>query len=785
MNMQMRNHFFRPGNALRLSAALLLAALAAGCAKEPDSGIRGTELLVVGSALENPEGKPSAAAASTRAAETNGVFTFGNGDALGLFMRGAAYADVDNRKVVYTKPGSAAGTWAIEGSPILLNDQTAVVSLVYPHTAGAAYDNIPFTAGVYSPNKDLLWKQQDVYAAVNEAQVTQMKHALARVKFVVKCDDPSDTSVPDRFTGTGAVTSVSIADAGAGSNVIFEDGVLDLSFTAPASPVRGNRAGMLEDKTAFTLSATGHTADFLTLPIAAMSADLVGLYIRVDGQILSTSLPAAAPADKWEAGSCYTYTVTVKNKGIEVTSSTVDNWTDGTPGGSDVEKPVPPAVGNYYYSDGTMSKTLKPGKTVEGVVFWVNPDNPQHYKVVGKSQAAGKTWGPNPSDFDKSYDYNSIRMSYNYVDAPGRQSGFANRDFLHRWIYDRSANTAGKTMADFPAFKNCDDLGKGWYLPALNELQYLCCALNGWDPDVWKNAPSVDPDRTARNAFNALLTAAGGDIFDLPDVYWSSVEKDNTQSYVQYFDGDRTGNSVAVQAKDQTARVRCIRQILPPPSVNDRYYLDGTTSKEWIYDIPLPGAGLVIWVDPADPAHFKVLSLTDAQKNFSEERFDVGMGAYAGIRDGSRDGDVDSPARVSGKTNREILGRWIADNSANTGGKTIADFPAFEYCDRMGREWYLPAVNELQYLYCISNNAAPVTWTNIRDAPAQNRDAQSAFNSLFGRDGVGISDVDKVYVSSTEYSNYQAWQIIIDNGLTDAREKNGNPSARCIRDVQQ
>lgn len=780
MNMQMRNHFFRPGNALRLSAALLLAALAAGCAKEPDSGIRGTELLVVGSALENPAKEPFAAAPpSTRAAETNGVFTFGNGDALGLFMRGAAYADVDNRKVVYTKPGSAAGTWAIEGSPILLNDQTAVVSLVYPHTAGAVYGNIPFAAGVYSPDKDLLWKQQDVYAAVNEAQVTQMKHALARVKFVVKCDDPSDTSVPDRFTGTGAVTSVSIADAGAGSNVIFEDGVLDLSFTAPASPVRGNRAGMLEDKTAFTLSATGHTADFLTLPIAAMSADLVGLYIRVDGQILSTSLPAAAPADKWEAGSCYTYTVTVKNKGIEVTSSTVDNWTDGTPGGSDVEKPAPPAVGDYYYSDGTTSKTLKPGKTVEGVVFWVNDTDPWHFKAAAIKEEQ-KAWSTSSFDVGTGA-YSGIRPSSVDVDDPARLNGRTNREILGRWIADISANTTGKTIADFPAFEYCDGMGggSGWYLPAINELQCLCCVSYGADPVLWTFGyfPFV-ADAAARAAFNALFTAAGGDAFG-DELRFSSTEEDRSYFWSVYFSDGYLGFGADTE-KPNEYKVRCIREIVPlRPAVKDYYYSDGTFSTE--FDATKTAEGVIFWVDPDDPMHYKVISKQETRGTYcwGPKPSDFSGSEYAGIRVAA-DTNVNDDGRQSGKANREIVGRWLDNNP----GKTIADFPAFKYCDDMGVGWYVPALNELQYLWCALYGKDPAPWTGSRSDT--DNAASTVFNGLLTTMGGVVLDIysSGFYWSSTEKDNDQSYILFLGGeGAYPYNKDDVYTYLRCIKEI--
>lgn len=296
----------------------VLGVLAGSCAKEqPEPGIEGIELQVVGTILETPDGDPTPA---TRATETNKIFTFEDGDALSLFMRGASYADVDNRRVAYSKPSTEAGSWTIEGSPILLNDQTAVVSLVYPYKDGATFDNIHFTTGVYSPDKDLLWRQQSVYAAVHEARVEQMQHALTRVKFIIKRDDPS---IPDCFTGTGDVSDASlVAD---NLNILFTEGKFDLSFMAPDLLVKGTRpANELGDNTTFTLSTTGHTTDLLLVPVAEGNLNKLKLRLNVDGVPLLANIPSAPSPTQWEAGSCYTYNVTVKNKKLEITISAWD-----------------------------------------------------------------------------------------------------------------------------------------------------------------------------------------------------------------------------------------------------------------------------------------------------------------------------------------------------------------------------------------------------------------------------------------------------------------------------
>lgn len=226
-------------------------------------------------------------------------------------------------------------------------------------------------------------------------------------------------------------------------------------------------------------------------------------------------------------------------------------------------------------------------------------------------------------------------------------------------------------------------------------------------------------------------------------------------------------------------------------SVGDYYYSDGTTSPT--FGTSSTVEGIVYWIDPADQTHYKVISINETNAMWSTSLFDVGIGSYTAFRDAS--GDAASVARVSGKANRELLGQWIADNTANTTGKTIDDFPAFKHCDEMGSGgWYLPAVNELQYLWCAYNGADPVTWTSsIAGAPGGNATAQAAFVARFTQAGSGFT-LGK-YRSSTEYNTDKVWGVHFSNGDTSTGEgspNNENKNAtlsytyfyvRCVKDV--
>ena len=265
-------------------------------------------------------------------------------------------------------------------------------------------------------------------------------------------------------------------------------------------------------------------------------------------------------------------------------------------------------------------------------------------------------------------------------------------------------------------------------------------------------------------------------------------EAGKTHTVSLVFDAESVRVAATASTSDWNLNGNTIGQIGtegPPPTVSlyDYYYSDGTTSP--ILNAALTVEGIVMWVDPDDASHFKVISIGErASLAWSTSNFDVGIGAYAALRDASA--DVNSAARVSGKANRELLGQWIADVSVNTTGKTINDFPAFRYCDEMGRDWCLPALSELQYLYCAYNGASPRTWASyVSGAPSDNSTAQASFNALFT--AVSKSFTPGEYRSSTESGYSHPWQIHFANGDTrTAAEKNaynGSIIVRCVKEV--
>ena len=609
-------------------------------------------------------------------------------------------------------------------------------------------------------------------------------HRLSQVEVICRAESGAAASAVQ--AAWGAITKIEFVGAPATMKY-------DLNAT-PAVSVSGSADFPLladYDGTAFAQTAIGESgsttvnAVAMLAPVAATGAESFRLKVTTAGAAAAVPVPitveipvslggSAAPMT---AGRRHVVTLSFKAeaKQIEVAATAVEEWSAGGTGSGEAGFPMPPKVNYYYYSDGTTSQTLNPDKTAEGIVFWVDKDDPWHFRVVSKGEAASNAWGPEPSDFSAA-DYAGIRVADPAADlaAFALQNGRSNRQIVGRWI---DAN-AGKTISDFGAFKACDDMGADWFLPAENELQQVWCAWNGIEPTVWFGDTAPAGNASARTAFDARLTAAGGAAFKASssDRYWSSTEGSNDYALSIYFEG---GKSVS-DRKHYDYPVRCIREILPPPAGKDYYYSDGTTSTK--LNPKKTPEGFVFWVDPADPMHYKVMAFNDSYSgSWSSSNFDVGTGVYAGIRDGNSSGDVNSPARVSGKTNRELLGGWIADGSANPTGKTIDDFPKFKACDQMGDGWYLPAVNELQSFACIYNGVEPATWAT-GEVFSSDYTVQGAFDALFIAAGYYSFSSD-FYYSSTEHDSDDVWFVRIINGETVFNKKTSGRSAHCIKEI--
>ena len=217
---------------------------------------------------------------------------------------------------------------------------------------------------------------------------------------------------------------------------------------------------------------------------------------------------------------------------------------------------------------------------------------------------------------------------------------------------------------------------------------------------------------------------------------------------------------------------------LAPPAVGDYYYQDGAYGSIYIANESNPCIGIVYWTDPDNEKHVKIVSLDESRLAWSNSVFDVGTGDYADIRDGWP-GGVNSLARQSGAANRVILNSFIAANSETY---SIDNFPAFKAADDKGEGWYLPALSELQYLYCAYKGAPATTWLSSTPSLTEDTDAADKFNAALTTAGTASLATSSYWSATEVYTNF-AWSVYFSNGSTNTSSKTVNYRVRLVRDI--
>ncbi|MBQ3187642.1 MAG: DUF1566 domain-containing protein [Alistipes sp.] len=292
----------------------------------------------------------------------------------------------------------------------------------------------------------------------------------------------------------------------------------------------------------------------------------------------------------------------------------------------------------------------------------------------------------------------------------------------------------------FPAFAWCADLGNGWYLPSTGELE-----------EIAKQHKVLN---------DAMLRFPGA--HQIQGIYWASNE--DAQHADRSWTALHYGGSASMLKRDVNAvrAVACFklesdaasqtparsithtparntaRTTQTPPSatattvktykVGD-YYNDGT--KE----------GIVFWVD-ASGKHGKIVSLDEGKLQWgTDEQYEKHI--VTGACD-----------EFDGKTNTDkIMAR--ADRAA---------YPAFVWCRKKGRDWYLPALEELKSL---------LRDTSVCDAVEKSLKSK-------GADGF----TRKPYWSSTEDQDLDtgtcAWYVYMYYGYTSTFPKNYYDCVRAV-----
>lgn len=742
------------GAGLHLLAVCAAAALAAAsCTESPDGELPGGEHTIsIRTTLGGANGA-DAAVKTSRAPVADGGddARAALGDMHFLRRDGASVQTDFSGVTALAASRDASGRIVFAQGSVPMYDNTDLNAWFTAYWPATAAEGAAVTAGekvvwTVDGSRDILLSTLDPsksfdagkYTAPGTAAMT-LEHALAQLQVVCTVDAAASETVVRQTWGE--ITKIELLTSPATATYTYADntlaygavGTLPLWTADYSARFEGRSHELAKDNTVLAAGMYPPSAGVVRLKV--YTAKLPA------GKDVSVQLAESGTPKDFVRGLTHKVTLTfgALPAEIAVTATTITPWSagyGGTTGVGDGAYSIPAPSEGFLYWD--YPHIVKRGEFFDSIFDILGPGT-QSYNGWKGTVAGGSADGGNGSYADET--------PYIMQEKPYPKLEVAKEDELSAGVATMIWDDARKACLD----KTTD--GGGWRLPRQSELMwvYLNIAELGKTP-----------------GFTAFTSG----------VYWSATEVDSDFAWYIYDDG-----SVVSDLKSDRKSARCVREIHPPmPAVRDYYYSDGTTSTA--LDNAKTAEGIVIWVDPNDPAHFKVVSLYEPELDlaWSTSKFDVGVGAYAGIRDDAVTNDARALARQSGEANREILGRWLADASANSTGKTIADFPAFEYCDRLGAGWFLPAVNEAQYFMCTAYGVTPVTWDEscTYDLSALSYDA---FSTLCTAAGGDIYSDDLAYMCSTETS-VDGYMLVYRDGTIDGLDKTGTTRVRCVREIQ-
>lgn len=279
---------------------------------------------------------------------------------------------------------------------------------------------------------------------------------------------------------------------------------------------------------------------FALMSCAALNAQFVvektdGTTSVVEGNLTFAS---DASGESWSIGDAYSPATDIS----DIKSITLS-------------KKAAPAVGDYFYSDGSYSAELDAAKKVIGVIFYIgNPaaddaalaaDHPSCVNglVVGLKERKCE-WQDNYGDFDSDVDmtvgewiadntdYQSIESGTGLNDPINKIMGYNNtmgidefNDGEYGWDYEvLVGGNVSSTMSAYPAPATTS----GWYVPSAKEVSLL--VSGPYDGNIDDIGYLDDPMIANLTLVNEKLSAIAG-AAQIGGVYWTSNESTVTQVF--------------------------------------------------------------------------------------------------------------------------------------------------------------------------------------------------------------------------------------------------------------
>lgn len=513
----------------------ILSLVAASCGKtEP------------GSATTLPEGKyplKLTAEMTQPPTRSGGKDAWTGGEEIGVSMDGL----LSPRKFVI-EPGGSAKPIDAANAIWWKNADEARVTAWYPDIVNPALD-ISDQSGGYA-DFDLVWAT--AVGRYDRDIVLQFTHRMAKIEFSLAAGD--------------GITEEELASASV--KVLGDDeAYFSIGMIGAADKSDGEIAPYYDSATK-KFEAVVVPQDMTGKPL---------IRIGLGGKTFAYT-PETQSKGKLDAGTCHSYSITVKANGLEVQTPWGYDWSDGgeenvTPKQVQLFKADELKIGDYFYSDGTWSDgglrkryedgsmgiaDPKPapeeGKTVVGIVFQTDPSRigakekeklgagNVHGLVMSVKNAATKHgWGPGEDE--------GLKKCKTKADSYNDISGYGN--------CERIRSNRGN-FDNYPAFKAADDYNTtspvpatttGWYLPASGQWWDILQNLGGCPAFAKQDEQTSSQDGyfdwydqgnmlAALNAWMVHIADGNKDTFHDADHFWSSSESTgygNAQEWIVYF----------------------------------------------------------------------------------------------------------------------------------------------------------------------------------------------------------------------------------------------------------
>ena len=513
-----------------------LSLVAASCGKtEPES------------ATTLPEGKyplKLTAEMTQPLTRSGGKDAWAGGEEIGVSMDGL----LSPRKFVI-EPGGSAKPIDAANAIWWKNADEARVTAWYPDIVNPALD-ISDQSGGYA-DFDLVWAT--AVGRYDRDIVLQFTHRMAKIEFSLAAGD--------------GITEEELASASV--KVLGDDeAYFSIGMIGAADKSDGEIAPYYDSATK-KFEAVVVPQDMTGKPL---------IRIGLGGKTFAYT-PETQSKGKLDAGTCHSYSITVKANGLEVETPWGYDWSDGgeenvTPKQVQLFKADELKIGDYFYSDGTWSDgglrkryedgsmgTADPkpapeeGKTVVGIVFQTDPSRigakekeklgagKAHGLVVSvKNAATGPEWGSYSMD-EGVTKCNTKADNYNDI------GGYGNCEHIR-------ANRGN--FDNYPAFKAADDYNKtcpvpatttGWYLPSSGQwwdiLQNLGGCLDLADAGQQTSSETLPNSgyfqwfrwgqgTPVLNRWMEKIAAGSKDEFNSGEIFWASSE-DLTYSWGTWY----------------------------------------------------------------------------------------------------------------------------------------------------------------------------------------------------------------------------------------------------------